>query len=461
MMNRFVKLQGLTLRWLRVNTVAVALVAGHPTLAQQPPLMITLPGDGSLVTPGQVVAVAVTSAPGVNVAKLMIVGEDPIGFSSLASVAPFQFSVAVPSTARVRKYRLTAVGRTVAGREIYSNPITLDVERSDFPSKLFAGMRHLTFEAQGQHFPVRISAEFPDASVLDVTESSNVTFSSSNDAVASINALGVVTSNASGAASVTATYTLLGQTLQVAVPVLVPPLPVTLSPSNVAFGSQSVGTTSTAQSLILTNTGVQAISRVDIVTSGDFAEKDDCAASLPIAPGRTCVINVTFAPTGPGARIGKLSVNNMLTVVPATADLTGKGTIVPFGTLKVETEISRNPPYRFEVKGTFALGVGTDGINLGKDAVTLQIDTIALGIPGGSFRSDASRRFSYEGVVTGIPLEFQIVSLGGNNYRFSAEGRGVDLTGLATPLTIALTIGGNSGSALAGGLSSDRSPEVE
>lgn len=62
-----------------------------------------------------------------------------------------------------------------------------------------------------------------DGSILEVTRSSNVTYSSSNTAVATVDANGIVTGGSAGTATITATYTLSGQSVTTAVPVTVPP----------------------------------------------------------------------------------------------------------------------------------------------------------------------------------------------------------------------------------------------
>jgi hypothetical protein len=53
--------------------------------------------------------------------------------------------------------------------------------------------------------------------------------------------------------------------------------------------------------------------------------------------------------------------------------------------------------------------------------------------------------FVFQGVINGVDLNVQIVPLGNKIFAFSAENKGVNLTGLANPVTVALTIGDNSG----------------
>src|SRR5207253_3188850 len=57
--------------------------------------------------------------------------------------------------------------------------------------------------------------------------------------------------------------------------------------------------------------------------SGDFAQTNTCGASL--APGDTCTINVTFAPTAIGARTGALTLADDAADSPQQVTLSGSG----------------------------------------------------------------------------------------------------------------------------------------
>lgn len=192
------------------GSLAVLLVTmlaiGHIAVGQQPLLQITSPTDGTVVNPGQTVSVVVTAPSGVPFTNVFVVGQDPIGFSNVVGTAPFQFSVTIPKIINAGQYQLTAVATTGSGPEVDSEPVTIDVERADTPTKLVASLPLLVFESQGAQIPVRISGAFSDGSFLDLTESSNMTYSSSNTSVATVNSMGMVTAVAPGTASIVATY---------------------------------------------------------------------------------------------------------------------------------------------------------------------------------------------------------------------------------------------------------------
>jgi alpha-1,3-glucanase-like protein/F5/8 type C domain-containing protein/HYDIN/CFA65/VesB family protein/centrosomal CEP192-like protein len=97
----------------------------------------------------------------------------------------------------------------------------------------------------------------------------------------------------------------------------------TTSPSSLAFGSQSTGTTSGAQSLTVTNSGSTTASVSSISTTGDFAQTNTCGSS--IAAGASCTVSVTFHPTAAGTRTGALTITSNAPSSPNTVGLSGTG----------------------------------------------------------------------------------------------------------------------------------------
>lgn len=98
---------------------------------------------------------------------------------------------------------------------------------------------------------------------------------------------------------------------------------ISLSPTTVTFGNESLGTTSTAQTVTLTNSGNGAITISSITTSGDFAQTNHCGTS--VAAGANCTVSVVFTPTATGTRNGSLSISDNVTDRPNTVALTGTG----------------------------------------------------------------------------------------------------------------------------------------
>jgi hypothetical protein len=97
----------------------------------------------------------------------------------------------------------------------------------------------------------------------------------------------------------------------------------TASPSSESFGSTTVGSTSSAQSVTVTNPGSSAVSMSSIGLTGPFRESNNCGTSL--AAGASCTVSVSFAPTAAGAATGTLSVNSSAPGSPLTVALSGTG----------------------------------------------------------------------------------------------------------------------------------------
>jgi hypothetical protein len=100
---------------------------------------------------------------------------------------------------------------------------------------------------------------------------------------------------------------------------------VTLSPTSLGFGYQTVGIASAPQDVTLTNTGnvPLIVTSVGIggTDSGDFAQTNDCPGS--VAPKGSCRISVTFTPTAAGTRSAALRVANNAPGSPQNVPLNG------------------------------------------------------------------------------------------------------------------------------------------
>ena len=81
-----------------------------------------------------------------------------------------------------------------------------------------------------------------------------------------------------------------------------------VSAGSLSFGAVSVGESSAAQSVTLTNTGNVALPIQSIYTRGTFAAASNCGTSVAI--GASCLVNVTFTPTSMGASTGLLYIQS-------------------------------------------------------------------------------------------------------------------------------------------------------
>jgi sugar lactone lactonase YvrE len=111
--------------------------------------------------------------------------------------------------------------------------------------------------------------------------------------------------------------------------VRVVPLPpfVALSATALPFSTQLLGTTSAAQTLTLTNTGMVALNisslAIAFANASDYGETNTCGSSL--GPGVNCTISVTFTPAATGSRTATLTITDDASGSPHTVLLSGTG----------------------------------------------------------------------------------------------------------------------------------------
>jgi hypothetical protein len=112
---------------------------------------------------------------------------------------------------------------------------------------------------------------------------------------------------------------------------------VNLSAGTLSFPAQSVGSTSTAQSVTLLNSGGGDMTIVSIAVTGgnasDFSPANNCPVVL--SPNNSCTINVTFTPTAGGTRTAAVTITDNGSGSPQTVTLSGTGVapLVPDFTL--------------------------------------------------------------------------------------------------------------------------------
>jgi hypothetical protein len=97
----------------------------------------------------------------------------------------------------------------------------------------------------------------------------------------------------------------------------------TPTPGSLTFASQIVGTTSAPQTVTVNNPGPLAAEITRLESSGDFAETNNCGASVPA--NSSCTVNVTFTPSTSGSRTGTLTITDNATDSPQVISLTGTG----------------------------------------------------------------------------------------------------------------------------------------
>jgi hypothetical protein len=89
---------------------------------------------------------------------------------------------------------------------------------------------------------------------------------------------------------------------------------ISLSATSLDFGTLSVGQKTSAQTLTLTNSGQAPLTLAGLSMSGpqanEFALAGTCISATTVAPGDTCVVQITFAPSAIGSRMATLTVTS-------------------------------------------------------------------------------------------------------------------------------------------------------
>jgi photosystem II stability/assembly factor-like uncharacterized protein len=97
----------------------------------------------------------------------------------------------------------------------------------------------------------------------------------------------------------------------------------TPSPATLTFANQDVGSSSTAQTVTINNTGGLALAISSISTAAPFSATNTCGSSLAV--GASCLVSVTFAPTAAGSASGAISISDNLRSSPQTIPISGAG----------------------------------------------------------------------------------------------------------------------------------------
>jgi hypothetical protein len=197
-------------------SLSVALVtAAPPTLTIAPP---------TAAVPGQSLAVTVT--PSGTFTQVVLLCEGALGSSNILTVTPntatpYKLSLPIPASLSPGIYSLTALGVSTAGNAT-SPAVNIDVERTDSPVQISVLPESLYLPV-GQRAPLRVVGTYADGTHLDITHSSNTSFSSSGTSMATVDSQGYVTAVApiepppfGGPVRITVNNS-------IAVPVVVPP----------------------------------------------------------------------------------------------------------------------------------------------------------------------------------------------------------------------------------------------
>jgi Divergent InlB B-repeat domain/Abnormal spindle-like microcephaly-assoc'd, ASPM-SPD-2-Hydin len=103
--------------------------------------------------------------------------------------------------------------------------------------------------------------------------------------------------------------------------------PVAFSPASLSFGNTAIGSTSSSQSVTLTNNQSVGLTISGITASGNYSQTNNCPpSSTPLGSDQSCTINVKFSPTAKGSIPGAISVSTDASPGTQPIGLSGTGT---------------------------------------------------------------------------------------------------------------------------------------
>lgn len=145
-----------------------------------------------------------------------------------------------------------------------------------------------------------------------------------------------------------------------------------LSKSSLSFATRPIGITSGFQSVMVSNTGTAALGIQSVAIAGDYAETNNCGASL--AASASCMFRVTFTPSGSGTRAGWLSLNLTDPAGLQTVTLTGTGSAPT--PVKVKPRAASITPTQTQQYVAFVSGVPTSNVSWKVDGISLGNTTV-------------------------------------------------------------------------------------
>lgn len=177
--------------------------------AQQ--VTITSPSSGTMYTPGSTINVTANVTGGTVLG--VRIGVQDIGTSAYQLAPPYFLSLTVPSGI-VGPRTLFAMGLVANNTAVFSSPVTIDIELSTPPTAITFQQQLVAFGYVGDQERIGVTATFADGSTMDISKSTELSFTSGNNSLVSVDSSGLMTALGVGNTSVTATFGPLTATLQ-------------------------------------------------------------------------------------------------------------------------------------------------------------------------------------------------------------------------------------------------------
>jgi hypothetical protein len=105
--------------------------------------------------------------------------------------------------------------------------------------------------------------------------------------------------------------------------------PITMSPASLSFPATTVGATSSALQITVTNYSTASVTLNGITVSGDYSlvsvGSNPCQSGTVLIPAGKCTVGITFSPTVKGTITGAVTVTHNAPDGPQVSALTGSG----------------------------------------------------------------------------------------------------------------------------------------
>src|SRR5262249_19532829 len=153
------------------------------------------------------------------------------------------------------------------------------------------------------------------------------------------------------------------------------------------FASQNVLSTSSPQTITLTNSGSIALGISSIVASGDYAQTNNCGSSL--AASAKCTVQVTFTPSASGSRSGFVTFADTDPSTMQTVTLNGTGA-QSSSTVTVSPVQASATPGQTEQFTASISGVVSTAVTWAVDGVTGGNSTVGTISSGGLYTAPSA-----------------------------------------------------------------------
>jgi hypothetical protein len=181
-------------------------------------ITVTSPANGTVYAPGSTINVT-AAVSGKSIVAVAATAQG-MATSNYLLTGPYSMTLAVPADA-IGPKNLFAIGVIANNTAIFSPMVTVDIEPTATPVSIAFDQSLVAFGYVGLQQRVGVTATFSDGSVLDLSKSTRITFTSGNTSVVSVDPTGLMTSLAPGNTSIKASYGTLTATLQTAGPTVV------------------------------------------------------------------------------------------------------------------------------------------------------------------------------------------------------------------------------------------------